>query len=304
MTNRNTLDEKTVSDVRYTGLDGLSGEPRPGLYFLSGPQAGSIAHLDRGRWVIGRSLEADITYAHESVSRQHCEVVVSRNGTVHVRDLGSLNGTQVDGRSLERGESLALKEGDTVRLSAFAHMKFVRQSPLEAELQAGLYEAAVQDPLTGLLNRRALDERLAQDFSFALRHGPSLVLAVIDLDHFKRVNDTYGHDAGDAVLRQVSARIREQVRQEDLVARFGGEEFVVVMRGAQPSEAVALAERIRHAVAARPVGISGGSLQITLSIGVAHIGERSVESASDLFVLADRRLYAAKQGGRNQVVGP
>ena len=297
------LSEKTVSDISVPSLQGLN-EERPGLLYLSGPRAGRCAHLSTGRWVIGRSLDASIPFPHESVSRQHCEVEVARDGTVLVRDLGSLNGTQVNGRAVGGRHPLVLEEGDQLRLSAFAHLKFVRQTPREAELHEDLYRAAVHDPLTGLLNRRALDARLAQDFAYAQRHGPNLVLAVIDLDHFKRVNDTWGHDSGDLVLKATAARIREQFRAEDLVARFGGEEFVVVMRGARPDEAMALARRICKRVAVAPVRVPGGAVPVTLSAGVAHAGEHGVESASDLFALADRRLYQAKKHGRNQVVGP
>lgn len=295
--------EKTVSDISLPTLHGLQ-EETPGLLFLSGPRAGRCAHLARGRWIVGRSLDADISFPHESVSRQHCEVRVLRDGATFIRDLGSLNGTQINGRPVAQDDPTRLEVGDQVRLSASAHLKFVRQTPREAELHEGLYQAAVHDPLTGLLNRRALDARLAQAFSYAMRHGPTLVLVVIDLDHFKQVNDRWGHDGGDLVLKSVSARIREQVRTEDLVGRFGGEEFVLVLQGAQPEEAVALANRIRQQVAAVPVRVPGGDVSVTLSIGVAHAGESAVESAADLFVLADKRLYAAKRGGRNRVIGP
>lgn len=297
------LSEKTVSDVSVPSLHGLQDDC-PGLLFLSGPRAGRCARMTPGRWIVGRSLDADIPFPHESVSRQHCELHVSADGTTSIRDLGSLNGTQVNGTPVGSHASVELQEGDQVRLSASAHLKFVRQSHREAELHEDLYRAAVHDPLTGLLNRRALDARLNQDFAYAQRHGPELVLAIIDLDHFKRVNDTWGHEAGDLVLKATAARIREQVRQEDLVARFGGEEFVLAMRGAQPQEAIALTERIRRRVALAPVRVPGGRVPVTLSAGVAHAGEPGIESASDILALADRRLYAAKRRGRNQVVGP
>jgi len=297
------LSDKTVSDIAVPSLQGLSDD-RPGLLYLSGTRAGRCAQLTPGTWNIGRSLEASIPFPHESVSRRHCEVVVGRDGSVKIRDLGSLNGTQINGHPVGKRELVELEEGDQVRLSAFAHLKFVRQTHREAELQNDLYQAAVHDPLTGLLNRRALDSRLEQDFAYARRHGPNLVLAVIDLDHFKSVNDNWGHDVGDLVLKAAAMRIREQVRAEDLVARFGGEEFVLVMRGARTSDAVALTDRIRQRVAVAPIRVPGGEVPVTVSAGVAHVGEAGVESAGDLFALADRRLYTAKRLGRNQVVGP
>lgn len=297
------LTDKTVSDLSLPSLNDVQ-EEQPGLLFLSGAKAGRCTRMSPGRWVVGRSLDADIPFDHESVSRQHCELAVSEGGRVYIRDLGSLNGTQVNGDSVGKNASLELQEGDQIRLSASAHLKFVRQSSREAELQEGLYKAAVHDPLTGLLNRRAMDARLKQDFAYVRRHGPNLVLAVIDLDHFKKVNDKWGHDAGDLVLKACAHRIREQVRQEDLVARFGGEEFVLAMRGARPTDAMALTDRIRQRVAMAPVRVPGGAVPVTMSAGVAHAAEAGVESAADLFALADRRLYAAKHQGRNRVVGP
>ncbi len=295
--------DQTVSDISLPSLHGLQDDS-PGLLFLSGPRAGRCARMSPGRWIVGRSLDAEIPFPHESVSRQHCEVAVHRNGTVTIRDLGSLNGTQVNGHTVDGVRPMTLHEGDQIRLSAFAHLKFVRQTPREAELHEDLYRAAVHDPLTGLLNRRALDARLQQDFAYAQRHGPNLVMVIIDLDHFKNVNDTWGHEAGDLVLKATAERIREQVRAEDLVARFGGEEFVLVMRGARPEDAVALTERIRERVAVAPVRVPGGTVPMTLSAGVAHAGEDGIHSYAELFSLADKRLYSAKGGGRNRVVGP
>ncbi|HCH65648.1 MAG: GGDEF domain-containing protein [Deltaproteobacteria bacterium] len=297
------LTDKTVSDLSLPSMHGLQ-EELPGLLFLSGSKAGHCARMSPGRWIIGRSLDAQIPFPHESVSRQHCEVTVRPDGVVSIRDLGSLNGTQINGLPVGRDASVALQEGDQVRLSASAHLKFVRQTSREAELQEGLYKAAVHDPLTGLLNRRAMDARLEQDFAYVRRHNTDLVLAVIDLDHFKRVNDTWGHDAGDLVLKACAHRIREQVRQEDLVARFGGEEFVLAMRGARAHDAMALTERIRQRVAIAPIRVPEGSVPVTLSAGVAHATEHGIESAADLFALADRRLYLAKNQGRNRVIGP
>ena len=296
--------DKTVSDEFVSGSFHDYNDITPGLLYLSGSHGGRRVHLSPGRWIIGRSIDASISFPHESVSRSHCEVIVDEHLQVSIRDLGSLNGTQINGVPLASGEMATLEKGDQIRLSAFAHLKFFRQSRREAALHEELVQAAVNDPLTGLLNRRELDTRLAQDFAYARRHGPHLVLVVMDIDYFKAVNDTYGHDVGDIVLKATANRIRELVRSEDLVARFGGEEFVIVMRGAHPTEVVQYAERIRSRVQSTSVKVPSGVIHITLSGGVAHAAEATVTSAEDLFALADRRLYEAKRNGRNRIVGP
>jgi two-component system cell cycle response regulator len=156
--------------------------------------------------------------------------------------------------------------------------------------------AAITDPLTGLRTRRYLLEALEQ------RTGPGSGLLLLDLDHFKQVNDTYGHPAGDAVLREVARRLRQSVRHGDVVARYGGEEFAVLLPRAKAGEIAALAERIRRRLAAMPVAAGEQWLIVTASIGAAalHPGQ----SLDDLVAEADRALYRAKNAGRNRVAGP
>lgn len=178
-----------------------------------------------------------------------------------------------------------------------------RELAHEEELAASrqqLEELALQDGLTGVLNRRALLERAAIELARAEREGGDVAVIMLDLDHFKAVNDTHGHLAGDAVLREAVARVQTAVRVYDLVGRYGGEEFLVVAPGAGPAEALAVAERIRGAIAERPVVWEGSEIAITTSIGVV-----SVASGEDLFQAigrADAALYKAKDAGRNCVV--
>jgi diguanylate cyclase (GGDEF)-like protein len=161
------------------------------------------------------------------------------------------------------------------------------------------------DGLTGVYNRKHLEERITTELSYAERHGTPLSIVIIDVDHFKKVNDTYGHLAGDAVLKAVSALLKSTVRPEDIVARYGGEEFVIVARGTDAPAAVVLANRLREAVAAETIDFEGKAINVTSSAGVASLAccEPPRDRAA-LLGTADRRLYAAKQGGRNRVVGP
>jgi two-component system cell cycle response regulator len=167
------------------------------------------------------------------------------------------------------------------------------QERLRADLDRSL-EMAVTDPLTGLRNRRYTRRHLEG----VLRQGGAAVL-LLDVDRFKAVNDTYGHAAGDVVLREVAERLRAQIRASDVVARYGGEEFLVVMAGASAEEAEVVAERLRAAVCATPVLLDTRKLQVTVSIGIA-IAEAGT-GPDALVGAADEALYRAKGNGRNQV---
>jgi two-component system cell cycle response regulator len=164
-------------------------------------------------------------------------------------------------------------------------------------------EALAQtDPLTDALNRRALTERLNAELERARRYDSMVTLLMIDLDHFKRINDTYGHLVGDDVLMALAALLQHEVRSVDLVARYGGEEFVIVLPETREEGAVAFAERIRERIEAHPFSMADGpTLQVTASIGVATFPAPRVATVEDLFTRADQALYRAKAEGRNRV---
>ena len=175
---------------------------------------------------------------------------------------------------------------------------------LQADLvkaREALREQATHDPLTGRWNRYALLEALQREYSRAGRDGTPLAVIMADLDHFKHVNDTYGHLAGDAILREAAARMQAAVRSYDLVGRYGGEEFLIVLPGTSGSNAMQLAERLRVTLAQEPVGHEFFRISITASFGVAATGEGPGEGCQNLIRLADEALYRAKEKGRNRV---
>jgi two-component system chemotaxis response regulator CheY len=169
------------------------------------------------------------------------------------------------------------------------------------ELQEKLLELTVTDPLTGLRNRRAFEKELAVQFERARRYERPLSLIIIDVDHFKSINDTWGHTAGDAVLSDVAHCIARQTRSSDLVARIGGEEFAVLLPETPLLEALQVAEKIRAAVASAPLRTGKAAIPVTISAGVANIPHSQVSEPTELVHAADQALYRAKERGRNRV---
>jgi diguanylate cyclase (GGDEF)-like protein len=161
-------------------------------------------------------------------------------------------------------------------------------------------QQAVRDRLTDLYNRRAFDELLAGAIARADRRGSTVALLMLDLDHFKKLNDTYGHPAGDAVLRHAAGVLRKQLRQGDVAARFGGEEFAVILPDTDEPGALHLADRVREAVQQARLVHSGARLAVTVSVGAA-VWPHHAQEPDTLLDAADRALYAAKEAGRNRV---
>lgn len=289
----------------YTALPSLSAvaERHGFLLVLAGPQFGDVYPLPPGREiVIGRREDTDLRVIDEAVSRRHAAVRLEGEGAV-LRDLDSANGTWVDGKRV--GE-VRLADGARFQIGGATTLKFVWADELEARWQMKIAEGALQDPLTGLFNRRHLEERLTSELAAAQRHGRELSLLLADVDFFKTVNDRHGHLAGDEALKMVAFVLRGAIRKEDVLARYGGEEFIVVARETGLAGARALGERIRRAVERSRCAWHGHDLGLTVSIGVTvSIGlAEYVPGRSDreLLEAADRALYLAKQAGRNRVV--
>ena len=244
--------------------------------------------------VLGRDPLCTVPLPSDDVSRRHARVAPDGEGHV-VTDLGSTNGTWVNGREVG---TVRLAAGDRIRVGAFV-AAYVAAGDAAGRQLAELARVARQDPLTGLPNRRALDEELGRAVARAARAGTPLSAVVLDVDRFKQVNDAHGHAAGDLVLAAVAARAAAALRAGDLVARTGGEEFAVLLPGADLARAAEVAERIRGAVAGEPVSGPGWALSVTVSLGCAELGPG--DDGRALLARADARLYEAKRSGRNCV---
>ncbi len=171
-------------------------------------------------------------------------------------------------------------------------------------LQDELRARATFDELTGLLNRATIRERLQREFAQAMRTGAPASIVLADLDNFKHINDTHGHPVGDEVLREASKRLAARLRSYDELGRYGGEEFLAVLPGCNPSNALQVAERMRHSVSALPVSTSAGPIEITASFGVASVDIARSASVDATISAADEALYRAKRAGRNRAHGP
>ncbi|MBM4363645.1 MAG: GGDEF domain-containing protein [Deltaproteobacteria bacterium] len=268
------------------------------LVRLDGDATGEVISLDPSGMEIGRSSRAAIPVHDGGASRRHARLTVGHEGWV-LEDLGSQNGTLVSGSPITRA---TLRSGDVVQIGERSSFRFALMDATEELLMRELYESSMRDALTGADNRRQLDGRLRAEVAFAERHRRPLSLPLFDIDHFKAINDRYGHPAGDAVLRAVAQLIRGQLRTEDSLARYGGEEFAVLLRDTALPQGVLVAERIRAKLERSEIPVGPADLSVTISGGAATLTCAGESTPEALLATADRRLYAAKRGGRNRVM--
>lgn len=287
--------EKTV--VTSIEKVDLPHDEKAYILFISGPLIGKMYLLESEETVIGRSEDVDISIADTRVSRHHLRLIVE-GGQVLIEDLGSTNGTFVNGQRVRRSP---LANNDKIHISSDTLFKFAIGDEAERMFQEEMHQMANYDAITGILNKHALIKRLHEEFSYAKRTKLPLSVLMIDIDFFKKVNDTYLHMAGDYVLAGVAQRIQKAVRDEDILARYGGEEFVVILRGSDGPGAVKLAERVRQLVAAEPFRFEKHSIPVTISIGVATLEGNNFTTAEEMISHADGCLYTSKENGRNRV---
>lgn len=272
------------------------------LTMLEGPTQGAVQPVVDGEMILGRDESLPSRIDDRGLSRRHARVYFVL-GEWCLEDLDSTNGTRLNG---ERVGSLPerLEDGDRIQIGERTVLRVTLMDAAEAEAAQKMYESAVRDALTGAYNRGHFDERLRAEFAYARRHEAPLSLILFDLDHFKALNDTHGHQAGDATLVAVADAVQGTLRQEDVFARYGGEEFVIIAR-LEATAALRLAERLRAIVEALLVETGGLELRVTASFGLATIdAENPFERPEELIAAADAAAYRAKDEGRNRVSLP
>jgi diguanylate cyclase (GGDEF)-like protein len=267
------------------------------LVVIYGPELGKRAALGQGNFEIGRSSRSDLPIDQESISRHHARI--SFDGQRHViEDLGSTNGTFVNDTTVGRQP---LKDGDQIKVGR-SILKYMSGENIESNYHEEIYRLMTMDALTQTHNRRYFQEALEREFNRSMRYRRALSLILFDIDHFKQINDTYGHVAGDSVLRQLALVLKPRLRQQDVFARVGGEEFAVLLPEVELNGSRVAAEKIRKIAEAARFVVDTREFGCTVSVGVTTF-EPSVTTANGFYDLADKNLYAAKNGGRNRVVG-
>ena len=266
------------------------------LVVIYGEELGRKFDLEEGRLSIGRSSKSDIQIDHDSVSRQHVRITVIE-GQAQIEDVGSTNGTFLNDESLDG--KVQLRNNDLIKVGRTV-FKFIAHNNIEAAYHDEIYRLTTVDGLTQVNNRRSFDETIEREISRCRRYGRTLSMVLIDIDHFKRINDTFGHLAGDAVLKEVASAIKKRIRKEDLLARYGGEEFAVLTPEVDQKGALAMAEKVRKVVEKHEFSFDDEVIPVTISCGVSTLGKKS-DSAEALVQRADEKLYEAKEAGRNQV---
>ncbi|HVZ88701.1 MAG TPA: GGDEF domain-containing protein [Polyangia bacterium] len=291
---------KLVDDTTLERQPSIEPGPPPRgpsayLLVIAGPSFGEMHRLQGIRSVLGRAESAAIRLLDDGISREHA-AVERDGGKLILRDLGSTNGTFCNGTKVEHRD---LVDGDKISLGASTILKFTYQDQVDERYQKRLFESALRDGLTATFNRRYFVDRLNAEMRFAFRHDKSLALLFVDIDHFKKVNDTYGHPGGDYVLAAVAREMIATIRAEDVLARYGGEEFAIICREIEREGALALGERLRAAIAKGRFEHEGRVIPVTVSVGAAVA--RKPQQAQPLIAAADAAMYEAKRAGRNRV---
>ena len=296
-------DEKTenidLDEIVREKIPKQQGQQKFYLIIVDGNNVGKIYPLDKKTITIGRSDEFDIQLEDSSCSREQAIIEFNDNNKPVLKDLDSTNGIFVNGSKITE---INIEDGDKILLGFSSVFMFAIQDSLESKFQMNLYESSITDHLTGAFNKKYFLDTLSKAFSYSLRHHTSLGLLMLDIDFFKKINDTYGHIVGDIVLKEVVKRIENNLRNEDILCRYGGDEFAVIVRDFKYGFIKIAAERIRLFFDGRSINCKDHKINISVSIGAAIIDNENIETSEDMIELADANLYKAKQSGGNCVV--
>ena len=287
-----TILEDTRSFIKDRSL-------HPYLVIFIGQDSGKRHELKPGSMTIGRSPEADITIEDDWASRIHC-VIHWQDDVFELEDRDSTNGIYVNTHKIKR---IQVPPGVPIQVG-HSLLKIEFKDEAELQLEQNLHRSASIDGLTGIFNRQYFMKRAAEEVAYAHRHHRLLGIIMIDIDHFKLINDTYGHQMGDFVLNQFASIINANKRPEDVFARYGGEEFIILPRGELSQEGMHMhCERLRQTIEAAEFAFGDTRVRITISLGfhLAMVVKGDQEPSIDDWIgKADEALYRAKDLGRNR----
>jgi diguanylate cyclase (GGDEF)-like protein len=283
-----------------------SRDLRPALVFLNGDLLAVPIPLDRENVILGRALNADVRVNDPKVSRQHAKITalsdpLSDTPDYMLTDLQSGNGTLLNGEPVTQE---TLQNGDKITIGKHI-LRFELLDEIDREYQHQIRRLLAHDDLTGLLSSRSFFSELRRESGRSEQSGAPFCVLMMDLDHFKMVNDTYGHLTGSKTIEEIGLCISKTLRTGDAASRFGGEEFSAFLLDAELPQALIAAERIRNAIEKQPFtvikhGKASGIHHVTLSIGIASFPTDSKDPI-ELVEMADSALYRAKSLGRNQI---
>jgi diguanylate cyclase (GGDEF)-like protein len=292
--------DRVRSKTVVTSINRIAGQQptkEACLVVIYGNELGRKYSLESPSVTLGRSNKCDIQIDQESVSRAHSKIT-NAGRSVKIRDLGSTNGTYVND---ELVEERTLVDGDFIKIGRTI-FKFLSGGNIERAYHEEIYRLTTVDGLTQIFNKRYFVEALDREIARASRYRRELSLVMFDLDHFKEVNDTHGHLAGDAVLKTLAHTIKTRIRSEDIFARYGGEEFAIILPEIDGHNAHQFAEKIRRIVETTDFIFEATKIPVTISMGVATL-DLEEPAAAALVKRSDERLYEAKASGRNCVKG-
>lgn len=253
--------------------------------------------ISKKKMTIGRSSKADIVIDDDRISGIHCTIQQHKNDII-IEDQESTNGSYIDGKRIKKN-MVTVKSNLQLGLTV---MKIEYKGESEIRFENDLFRRATTDAMTGISNRGFFLKRAREEIAFSQRTDLPIGLALLDIDHFKTVNDTFGHQAGDYIIKQLAVIIDTAKRHEDLFGRYGGEEFIILLRGKLDSAgAVLFCERIRKTIENYCFRFDKKNIPVTLSLGLCFKCGSKIESLNKMIQKADMALYRAKANGRNMV---
>ncbi len=295
-------DPATLTDLTEGQLGGVSPEPVEANVILiahpEGRRLGARYRLGRGlKLVVGRDPDADVSIPEIlSISRRHAELEF-RGASVRLADLGSTNGTYLNGQPVRGG--VELRSGDRFQVAS-VHFKFLLEQDVEHAYYQAISDLVHRDGLTDVFNKRKFEEEAEREWARAVRRDRTLALIAVDIDDFKKINDLNGHLCGDFVLKRVATVIQSCLEPDQLIARVGGDEFVILCPETSAAEATEVAEAICRGVRELDFRYCDVPVPVACSIGVAERGS-GMRRHTELYEAADQALYASKRAGRNRV---
>lgn len=303
-----SVSKKPPETTSFSGQHQRTGERRPALVFLRGELLAVPIPLERAEVTMGRALDADIRINDSRASRLHARITTEPDADTgetryRLNDLDSTNGTILNGKPIQQA---FLQAGDKFEVGDQL-IRFEMLDEIDREFQQQIHRLLVHDELTGLLTSKSFFSELRREAARAEAESMPFCVLMMDIDHFKEVNDTYGHLVGSETLEEVGALIKKSLRAGDVGARFGGEEFAAFLLDADHAQGLVAAERVRSAIEKHEFPtVRRGSTEeprthhMTISVGVAVFPE-DARDPIQLVEMADSALYRAKRSGRNRV---